>query len=66
MPVLRGTRHSWQRRKFDCAPVASDSGAELIADKLRDWIGAQIEVVLSVERGTPIRFLQRPVKLVTS
>ena len=44
----------------------SDSGAELIADKLRDWIGAQIEVVLSVERGTPIRFPQRPVKLVTS
>src|SRR5580658_5990201 len=44
----------------------SDSGAELIADKLRDWIGAQIEVVLSVERGTPIRLPQRPVKLVTS
>src|SRR5580704_4202947 len=44
----------------------SDSGAELIADKLRDWMGAQIEVVLSVERGTPIRLPQRPVKLVTS
>src|SRR5271155_892927 len=44
----------------------TDSGAELIADELRDRIAAQIEVVLSVGRGTPIRFPQRTVKLVTS
>src|SRR5580700_2373457 len=44
----------------------SDSSTELIADKLGDRIGAQIEVVLSVERRTPIQFPQRSVKLVTS
>src|SRR5580704_4261776 len=44
----------------------SKSSTELIADELRDRIGAQIEVVLSVERRTPIQFPERSVKLVTA
>ena len=44
----------------------SKSSTELIADELRDRAGSLIEVVLSVERRTPIQFPQRSVKLVTS
>src|SRR5580698_5902762 len=44
----------------------AESGAELIADELRDRISGQIEVVLGIERRIPMQFQQRSVKLVTA
>src|SRR5580692_12999927 len=44
----------------------SDSSAELIADEGRDRTGAQIEVILRVERRIPMQFPKRSVKLITA
>ncbi|MGB6696681.1 MAG: hypothetical protein WBE56_21000 [Terracidiphilus sp.] len=55
--------------KKECAiPLQRPSGrgAELIADERRDRVGAQVKIVLSVERRIPMQFPQRPVKLVTA
>src|SRR5579863_5398876 len=44
----------------------SHSSTKLIADERRNWMVAQIEVVLRVKRRIPMQFPQRPVKLVAA